>query len=415
MYNIFLTQYNSAILGPVAKLLGIILNWIYEFLDIFHIGNAALSIILFTFIVRSLMIPLTIKQQKFSKLSSLMNPELTAIQAKYKGKKDEESLRKQQLETQAVYQKYGASPTSGCLPMLITLPLMLALYRVINNIPAYVHSIYDLYNNVAVSIKGINGYSSVMMDFAKNLNVVTSKWEDINNLNINHVIDILAQFQRGTWQDLIKQFPAISDVINTNSVEIIKINSLFGGLNITDRPGFAWPGILIPILAMAFQFLQSKQMEKQTPVDPNNPTANSMKTMNTVMPIMSGIFCVSLPIGIGIYWIAGSVFQIIQQFFISKYMDKVDVNDLIAKNVEKSKKKKSKLGMDPNVSLEELAKKQTKSISQNAGNTKKTSNYANMKTNNGSSSNNSNVSYKKGSIADYANLLNRDKSDKGDK
>ena len=299
--------------------------------------------------------------------------------------------------------------------MLITLPLMLALYRVINNIPAYVNSIYDLYNNIATSIEGINGYSSVMMDFAKNLSVVTSKWEDINNLNTNHVIDILAQFQRGTWQDLVKQFPAISDVINTNSVEIIKINSLFGGLNIADRPGFAWPGILIPILAMAFQFLQSKQMEKQTPVDPNNPTANSMKTMNTVMPIMSGIFCVSLPIGIGIYWIAGSVFQIIQQFFISKYMDKVDVNDLIAKNVEKSKKKKSKLGMDPNVSLEELAKKQTKSISQNAGNTKKTSNYANMKTNNESSSNNINVSYKKGSIADYANLLNRDKSDKGDK
>lgn len=415
MYNVFLTQYAGSILGPIAKLLGLILNWIYEFLDLFNIGNAALSIILFTFIVRALMIPLTIKQQKFSKMSSLMNPELTAIQAKYKGKKDEKSMRKQQLETQAVYKKYGASPTSGCLPMLITLPIMFALHRVINNIPAYVNSIYDIYNNVATSIKGISGYSDVMIDISKNLNVLTSKWDDIGNLNTNHVIDILAQFQRGTWKDLMDQFPSIADVIKTNSVEIIRINSLFGRLNIADRPGLTWPGILIPILAMAFQFLQGKQMEKQTPVDPNNPTANSMKSMNTVMPIMSGVFCISLPIGIGIYWIAGSVFQIIQQYFISKHMDKVDVNDLIAKNVEKAKKKKAKQGVNPDTSLEELAKKQTRSISENAGKTNKTSNYANIKPKNEYSKRNSDVSYKQGSIADYANLLKRDKTDKGEK
>ncbi|ROR22133.1 YidC/Oxa1 family membrane protein insertase [Mobilisporobacter senegalensis] len=415
MFNVFLTQYSGPILGPIARILGIILNMIYEFLDIFHIANAGLSIILFTFIVRALMIPLTIKQQKFSKLSSLMNPELTAIQAKYKGKKDEASLKKQQLETQAVYQKYGASPTSGCLPMLITLPIMFALYRVIYNIPAYVDSIYGLYENIASGIQGISGYSPVMMDFAKEFSIQTSKWDDISKLSTNHVIDILSQFQRGTWQELTSKFPNITEVIQTNSAEIIKLNSFLGGLNIADKPGLTWPGILVPIFAMAFQFIQGKQMETQTPVDPNNPTANTMKTMNTVMPIMSGVFCISLPIGVGLYWVAGSVFQIIQQFFISKYMEKVDVNELIAKNVEKAKKKKAKLGVSPDASLEDLAKKQTKSISETTNVSSKTASYANLKTNNESSNKNSNVSFKKGSIAANANLLNRDKTDKGDK
>lgn len=415
MYNVFLTQNDGIILGPIAKLLGFILNMIYNFLDVFGIANAGLCIILFTFIVKALMIPLTIKQQKFSKLSSTMSPELTAIQAKYKGKKDEASLKKQQLETQAVYQKYGANPTSGCLPMLITLPIMFALYRVIYNIPAYVDSIYKLYENVAVGIQGTSGYSPVMMEYAEQVKVITSKWTDISQVSTNHVIDILAKFQRVDWQELTTSFPAITDVIQTNSTKIIELNSFFGGLNVADQPGFTWPGILIPILAMALQFVQGKQLESQTPVDPNNPTANTMKTMNTVMPIMSGVFCITLPIGIGLYWIAGSVFQIIQQFFISKHMEKVDVNELIAKNIEKAKKKKVKLGISPDASLEELAKKQTKTISETTKESK-TSNYANLKTNNESSNNNkSNVSFKKGSIAANANLLTRDKTDKGDK
>jgi len=116
---------SSGILSPIASLLGLIMNGIYEFFYLFGIQNIALSIIVFTFITKTLMFPLTMKQQKFTKLSSRMNPELQKIQAKYKGKRDEESLRRQQAETQAVYEKYGASPTSGCLPLLITFPIML--------------------------------------------------------------------------------------------------------------------------------------------------------------------------------------------------------------------------------------------------------------------------------------------------
>ena len=100
-------------LSPIASILGYIMNGIYMFFHLFGIQNIALSIIIFTFFVRTLMLPLTIKQQKFSKLSARMNPELQAIQAKYKGKKDEASLRKQQEESQALYQKYGTNPAGS--------------------------------------------------------------------------------------------------------------------------------------------------------------------------------------------------------------------------------------------------------------------------------------------------------------
>ena len=105
------------------------MNGIYEFFHLFGIQNIALSIFVFTFIAKSLMLPLTIKQQKAMKLSSRMNPELQKIQAKYKGKKDEASLRKMREETQAVYQKYGTSQLSGCL-LINNIPIMLALYSV---------------------------------------------------------------------------------------------------------------------------------------------------------------------------------------------------------------------------------------------------------------------------------------------
>lgn len=255
LFSIFLTQYDGMFLGPIAKLLGLIINVIFNFLSIFGIENAALCIILFTFIVKVLMFPLTIKQQKFSKLSSTMSPELTAIQAKYKGKKDEASMRKQQVETQAVYQKYGVSPTSGCLPMLITLPIMFALYRVIYNIPAYIDSIRLLYENIAVAIENTPGYAALLGGYIEKLNITgKNDWGDITQaIPINHIIDTLAVFKTSDWVSLKETFPTLSDIITTNSNTIMNINSLPGGLNIANPPGFGFPGILIPIGAMVFQ------------------------------------------------------------------------------------------------------------------------------------------------------------------
>ena len=113
------------------------MNGIFEVINFIGIPNIGLSIILFTIVVYLMMLPLTIKQQKFSKLSAKMNPELQAIQAKYKNRKDNESAMQMNAETQAVYAKYGVSPTGSCVQLLIQMPILLALYQVISKIPAY--------------------------------------------------------------------------------------------------------------------------------------------------------------------------------------------------------------------------------------------------------------------------------------
>jgi YidC/Oxa1 family membrane protein insertase len=415
LFNVFLTQ-SGGVLGPIATLLGWILNAIYEFLSLFGIENVAIVIILFTFITRGLMIPLTLKQQKFTKLSAKMNPEIAKIQSKYKGKKDELSMRNQQLETQAVYQKYGASPTAGCLPMLIQLPIMFALYKVIYNIPAYVNDIRTIYNNIAVSIMRTNGYVDIMTKYAdaNHVRVVAEN----GALSVNNIIDILSKFSKPEWTDLLTKFPDAANSISANSDKILQINRFIGGLNIIDNPGYKFPGILIPILAAALQYVQTKQISVNNPTDKDNPMAASMKSMNVVMPIMSGIFCFTFQTGIGLYWIAGSVFAIIQQSIINKYMEKVDVETLIEKNVMKANKRKARKGIDPNASLEELAKKQTRSIdSSTDSEAKSTSGYANSVKKNYDSSNykKSDVSYKSGSISANANLLKNRNNDKGDK
>ena len=127
MPGILLTQESTFIIGPITKLLGFIMEGIFFVIDKIGIPNIGLAIILFTVVMYLLMMPLTIKQQKFSKLSAKMNPELQAVQAKYKNKKDNESMMAMQAETQAVYAKYGVSPSGSCVQLLIQLPIMWAL------------------------------------------------------------------------------------------------------------------------------------------------------------------------------------------------------------------------------------------------------------------------------------------------
>ena len=107
MNAILLTQYDGAILGPIAKVLGWIMNGIFWVLDQINIPNIGLAIILFTIVIYAILTPLTIKQQKFSKLSAKMNPELQAIQKRYQGKKDNDSMLAMNQETKAVYAKYA--------------------------------------------------------------------------------------------------------------------------------------------------------------------------------------------------------------------------------------------------------------------------------------------------------------------
>lgn len=406
-------------LGPFAFIFGEIMNGIYKFFSIFGIENIALSIIIFTFITRALMIPLTIKQQKFTKLSSIMNPEIQKVQAKYKGKKDEVSLRKQQEETQIIYEKYGANPTAGCLPMLVTLPIMFALYAVINNIPAYVDPVYKLYEYIALQVMQAPDYAATLATVAEGLKTVKMP-SDLTT--VNAVIDVLKHFNANTWATFVASFPDIQgNIVNGNTMTVAdtiksigNVNS-FLGFNISNPPGWKFPAILIPIIAGGLQFVQTKQI--QVKVDnKDNPMAASMNSMNIMMPIMSAFFAVTFPIGIGLYWITSSVFAIIQQYFVNKYMEKVDVNELIKKNLSNQSKKKSKRKAymeSKGLTMADLAKTQTKNI-ESSVKEKTESVVSNENENSNAVSQKSKALSGSKSISDIANIMNS-RNEKGEK
>lgn len=338
---IFLTQ-ETGFLKPIAWLLGQIFNFLFLFVEKIGIPNIGLCVILFTIIVRLIMMPLTIKQQKFSKLSNMMNPEIQAIQAKYKDKKDNESMMKMNAETKAVYEKYGTSPTGGCLVMLIQLPIMFALYRVIYKIPGYVSSIKAICSNIYDKISSVSGWQDIL---EKN---------DITGLGdtANSFIDKIYTFSASTWNKItgISEFSSVSGAVAEESDKLQHITNFFG-INLTQAPGWKWSlALLIPLLAGLTQWLSAKLMENKntTSNDSQQPgMAGSMKVMNTIMPIMSAFFCITFPACIGVYWITSSVVQIIQQIIINNKMNHIDVEQMVQANIDKLNAKRARKGLPP--------------------------------------------------------------------
>ena len=340
----------GSILGPIATVLGYVMDILFRFTSSFGVFNVGLCIILFTIVMKTLMIPLTIKQQKTTKLMSVMNPEIQAIQKKYKGKSDQESMQRQNVEIQAVYDKYGTSMTGGGLALLIQMPILLALYRVIYNIPAYVPSVRVYFDNVVTPLMGQADYAQKLQEITNIATACGGKLDKFDFTNANRLVDMLYKFSTSQWGELQALFPAISDVIGQNAAVVERMNT-FLGLNMAEAPGwvpsFAW---IIPVLAAVSQWFSTKLMsgnQPSTSADAENPMAQSMKTMTTTMPLFSAFICITMPAGLGIYWIATSVVTIIQQLIVNAYMDKVNIDDMIAKNLEKVNKKRAKQGLPP--------------------------------------------------------------------
>lgn len=364
MSEMLLTAYNGAILGPIAKLLGFIMNGLYFLMEKVGIRNVGLSIIFFTIVIYGLMFPLTYKQQKFSKLSQKMNPELQEIQKKYKNKKDTVSMQNMQAETQQVYEKYGVSPAGSCLQMVIQMPLLFALYRVFINVPAYINSVKADYMGLVGRIMETSGYQDTMTklvsDLKMNTVLVDFTATDKSTLQ-NYIVDVLYKLSSNGWDSLREAFPSLTDSINSTYDVVSHVNN-FIGLNISDTPfqiikaGFTNGSIfmaiiafLIPVISYLTQVLNIKLMPTASSSDGNNAAMDQqMKMMNRTMPIFSLVMCFTVPVGLGIYWIASALVRSIQQFFLNKHFDKIDLDDIIAKNQEKARKKRQKMGISDN-------------------------------------------------------------------
>lgn len=381
MSEILLTQYSGAILGPIAKGLGWVMNGIYTLLyNLTGIDNISISIILMTILIYVCLTPLTYKQQKFSKLSQKMNPEIQEIQKKYKGKKDQVSMQKMQEETQEIYQKYGVSPTGSCLQLLIQMPILFALYRVFNNIPAYLSSVKAGFSELVTAIMSIDGYKDVMTAFVEKMNLSATGADftvtDKTALS-NYIIDVIYKMKSSGWDELAKDFPSITDTISSTHEVVDHFNNFFG-LTISETPwnimvsnfkgGAILMGIfalMIPVLSYATQVLNIKLMPQAAASD-NDQMARQMKSMNMMMPLMSFVICFTVPVGLGIYWIAGALVRTVQQLLINKKLENLDLEDIIKKNQEKAKKKREKMGIAENqiINNAKLSTKSNMSLNQ---------------------------------------------------
>ena len=353
---ILATKSGTPIIGQIAVVMGWIMNAIYKVLEAVGIQNLGLCIIIFSILIYLCMTPLQIKQQKFSKLSAIMQPEIQKIQKKYQGKKDQDSMMKMQEETQAVYQKYGVSATGSCVQLAIQMPILFALYQVIQNIPAYVGSVYNVFNGVCTKILAVDGFTDIINNF-----ITDNKMTRVRQVteNADSIVDFLYALSPSQWKSLqeISQFSGFSDQISKTASEIQKMQT-FGVLNIADQPlSYIKTGSLIliiaalaiPLLSWATQMLNLKLMPQAAPSgnNDNNAMASSMKTMNTVMPLMSAFFCFTFPVGLGIYWIASAVVRSIQQLLINRHLNKMNIDDLVNENMKKMEAKRAKEGLPP--------------------------------------------------------------------
>ena len=419
MYGILAYGYGDwPIIHQIAELMGLLMNGIYIFLDnIFNVQNIGVCIILFTIIIYTLMMPITLKQQKWSKMSAVMNPELQKIQKKYANKKDQESMLKQQDEMNALYEKYGTSPTAGCLPMLIQMPILFALYPVIRDIPNYVTSIKNVYMPLIEKLTATEGYQKIMETIGEASPILMNP-DKYDYTTHETLLTVLYNFQESTWATLTEKLPELTDIVSTTTAQLTELN-MFLGINIAEQPwtmvkaSFAngdYLGIviaaIIPVLAGLTQFLSVKMQPTQQTGNPDDPMVSSMKTMTYTMPLLSVYMGFVLPAGLGLYWAVSAVVRCVQMVGINKYLASKTTEELIEENRKKAAKKREKKGTSAET-LNRMATTSTKntakrSVMTDAERKEKLEKAASM-----------NKSAKPGSLASKANMVSKYNSSQG--
>lgn len=460
----FLTVEDGLILGPICWILGKLFNLIYQFVAFVsgnEYANLSICVILFTVVIRGILFPLYFKQQRSSKIMSFIQPEISKATKKYNGKTDQESMMEKNKVTQDIQKKYGVNMTSGCLTSLIQLPVFYGLYRVIQNIPAYVTSMSAKYSEIVTGIKSATISSDVLSrlglgsdaDYVDVINAIATDSDgkvstavqaaqtmmsakEKGELTDNMVIDVLDKISSSDWQQIIDSFQFSSDsvqsAVSTYVDQFQHMNQFLFGLNISNAPGWSMSvAILVPIVSALLQFVSTKismKASQNNNMDPSQQTANKMMNgMAIYMPIMSFIFCINLPIAIGIYWIIGSVVMIVSQLIVNAYYNHQDKDELLAKCIEKAAKKKAKKKnpdkksfyekmMDAQAGNVTTENKNTDSINKMASSRLKSYNNPASSINSGDGSDNRpNVTYKSGSIGSKANIMLQYQNNSNDK
>ncbi len=365
--------YDWPVIKQIVWLFSKALGYLYDFLGLIGIANIGLSIILFTIIIKCILLPLTIKQQKFAKITSFMQPEIRQVQDKYRGQKDQYSMQAMQYETKAIYAKYGVTQTGGCLSSFIQFPILIALYGALINIPTAIQKIYEPLSSVADIIMGASD------------TIKTSLSEIASSLALtdqSSLVKVLYTLPNKSWialQEAFQNGNAASDALEISNLhdQFVSVNS-FLGWDISQSP---WNllrtgtfigilAVLIPLIAGASQWLSFKLTQtKESAAATGDQMAATTRMMGWMMPLFSVYICFTMQTGLGIYWCMSSFFQVVLQILINRHYRKIDMKAFIEKNKEKAaakaKKKREKEGVE-GTTISAAAKISTKHIESQA-------------------------------------------------
>lgn len=307
--------------------LGYIIDFIYRV-----VKNYGLSIIIFTILIKLLVLPLNVKSQKAMKKQQKIQPVLAELQKKYAN--DQQKLQQEMMK---LYKDNDVSMMGGCLPMLLQFPILIGLYRVIQAPIRYI--LHVNFSDAGVADKITKIITLMSEKFPQELGSYATMSADKLFKN--------AQIQLATWSE---------KVLDASDAWVINFDFL--GLNLSKAPSSAFSPLMsgdfsqlsvialliIPILAIFTTWLSMKQSQKmsgQSASAQNTQTAQMNSTMNLMMPIMTGFFTISLPSGMGIYWIISNLIQMVQQIVLNKYLD-TKGDDFVVKVRDKNTKKRKK-------------------------------------------------------------------------
>ncbi len=304
----------------ITEILGFIINIIYNVVSSFTLANSlGISIILLTIIVRVLMLPLAMKQQKSMVKMQLIQPEVTKIQKKYGDNKDPEVQKKMQAEIQAIYSKNGVNPLAGCLPLLIQLPIFVSLSYLMNNAYLFIGKLGDIYRTIGERIVEIPGIDTILV------NIAAPKMQKGVTLNLGQsmedVLKVVNRFNQDDWASVMGA--ASSDTVSAINEQLAQLSIIenFMGIDLTAAAGTSWPGVLIPIFAVITTMLSSYIAQKTTTnTNMTDQAKQTQRMMLIVMPLVMGFTTIGLSAGVGLYWITSSVFQTAQQVVVNKHV-----------------------------------------------------------------------------------------------
>lgn len=268
--------------------IGLILRGCYAL-----VNNYGVAIILFALITKLLLLPLGVKGEKSRRKMMKAQPKIQQLQQKYKGNTRDP---KYQEEMQRIYSEEGYSPTSGCLPQLIQLPLILSLWTNIRNPLTYLCNL---------SQKTISDIFDALVGLGVNYG------EKVTYATVNQL-------------QLIKDIDTHYDALSSQGVipeNYQNINLNFLGLNLGDTPQFALHiTVILPILAALSSFAVSFISQKINQKDSGTKQMAGMNAMLYIMPLITLWLGYTFQIGICIYWIFTNILSIIQTVFLSKIM-----------------------------------------------------------------------------------------------